>query len=133
MSFSNSFGAAKAYGEVALQSGIAASSPHKLVDMLFDGLIDSINRGRGAMARGEVEEKGKALGKAARILEEGLKAGLNLEQGGELADNLRNVYDFCIIELTNANLKNDEKKLLEVLKVIEPIASAWKEIGPQVH
>jgi flagellar protein FliS len=133
MSFSNSFGAAKAYGEVALQSGIAASSPHKLVDMLFDGLIDSINRGRGAMARGEVEEKGKALGKAARILEEGLKAGLNLEQGGELADNLRNVYDFCIIELTHANLKNDEKKLLEVLKVIEPIASAWKEIGPQVH
>lgn len=133
MSFSNSFGAAKAYGEVALQSGIAASSPHKLVDMLFDGLIDSINRGRGAMARGEVEEKGKALGKAARILEEGLKAGLNLEQGGELADNLRNVYDFCIIELTNANLKNDEKKLLEVLKVIEPIASAWKEIGPQMH
>lgn len=133
MSFSNSFGAAKAYGEVALQSGIAASSPHKLVDMLFDGLIDSINRGRGAMARGEVEEKGKALGKAARILEEGLKAGLNLEQGGELADNLRNVYDFCIIELTHANLKNDENKLLEVLKVIEPIASAWKEIGPQVH
>jgi flagellar protein FliS len=133
MSFSNSFGAAKAYGEVALQSGIAASSPHKLVDMLFDGLIDSINRSRGAMARGEVEEKGKALGKAVRILEEGLKAGLNLEQGGELADNLRNVYDFCIIELTHANLRNDEKKLLEVLKVIEPIASAWKEIGPQVH
>lgn len=133
MSFSSSFSAAKAYGEVAVQSGIAASSPHKLIDMLFDGLIDSINKGRGAMARGEVEEKGKALGKAARILEEGLKAGLNLEQGGELADNLRNIYDFCIVELTTANLKNDENKLEDVLKIIEPIANAWKEIAPQVH
>ncbi|WP_284335602.1 flagellar export chaperone FliS [Comamonas sp. NoAH] len=133
MSFTSSFSAAKTYGEVAVQSGIAASSPHKLIDMLFEGLIDSINKGRGAMARGEVEEKGKALGKAARILEEGLKAGLNLEQGGELADNLRNIYDFCIVELTTANLKNDEHKLEDVLKIIEPIASAWKEIGPQVH
>jgi len=110
MSFSNSFGAAKAYGEVALQSGIAASSPHKLVDMLFDGLIDSINRSRGAMARGEVEEKGKALGKAVRILEEGLKAGLNLEQGGELADNLRNVYDFCIIEIDSCQFDEMMKR-----------------------
>ena len=133
MSFSSPFRAAKAYGEVAVQSGIAASSPHKLIDMLFDGLIDSINKARGALSRGEIDEKGKALGKAARILEEGLKAGLNLEQGGELADNLRNVYDFCIVELTQANLKNDEKKLVDVLKIIEPIASAWKEIGPQVH
>lgn len=101
--------------------------------MLFDGLIDSINKARGAMARGDIEEKGKAIGKAARILEEGLKAGLNLEQGGELAANLRNIYDFCIVELTVANLKNDEAKLVEVLKIIEPVASAWKEIGPQAH
>ena len=133
MNFSSSFSAAKAYGEVAIQSGIAASSPHKLIDMLFDGLIDSINKARGAIARGEIAEKGTAIGKAVRILEEGLKAGLNLEQGGELALNLRNLYDYCIIELTNANLKNDEQKLLEILKIIEPVSNAWKEIAPQVH
>lgn len=85
------------------------------------------------MERGDIAEKGRALGKAARILEEGLKAGLNMEQGGELADNLRNLYDFCIIELTSANLHNNEQKLIEVLNVIEPLASAWKEIGAQAH
>lgn len=129
MNFHRSFQAAKAYGEVAVQSGVSEASPHKLVQMLFDGLIQSINGARGALARGEISEKGRLIGKCVRILEEGLKAGLNQENGGELAANLLSIYDFCIIELTKANLHNDSEALDMVLKTIEPVASAWHEIA----
>ena len=129
MNFSRSFHAAKAYGEVAVQSSVSEASPHKLVEMLFDGLIQSINGARGAFARGDVSEKGRLIGKSVRILEEGLKAGLNHENGGELAANLQSVYDFCILELTKANLHNNAEILDTVLKIIEPIASAWHEIA----
>lgn len=129
MNFSRSFHAAKAYGEVAVQSGVSEASSHKLVEMLFDGLIQSINGARGALARGDIQEKGRLIGKSVRILEEGLRAGLNHENGGELAANLSSIYSFCIIELTKANLHNDAAILDMVLKTIEPIASAWHEIA----
>lgn len=129
MNFSRSFHAAKTYGEVAVQSGVSEASPHKLVEMLFEGLIQSLNGARGAFARGDISEKGRLIGKSVRILEEGLKAGLNHENGGELAANLQSVYDFCILELTKANLHNNAESLDTVLKTIEPIASAWHEIA----
>jgi flagellar secretion chaperone FliS len=69
-----------------------------------------------------------AIGKAVRLLEEGLKAGLNMEQGGELAQNLRGMYSYCIVRLTHANLRNDAAALAEVSSLIEPVADSWQQI-----
>ena len=129
MNFSRSFHAAKAYGEVAVQSGVSEASPHKLVEMLFEGLIQSINGARGAFARGDVSEKGRLIGKSVRILEEGLKGGLNRAQGGELAANLGSLYDYCVQRLTLANLRNDAAPIEEVLTLMSPVAKSWQEIG----
>lgn len=70
--------------------------------MLFDALFQNLNAARGAMDRGEIEEKGRYLGKAVRILQEGLAAGLDLEKGGELAMNLKMLYDYLVKQLTQA-------------------------------
>lgn len=120
--------AASAYKSVAVETGVQGADPHQLVGMLFDALLQSMNLARGAMQRGDVQTKGKALGKAVRILEEGLKAGLNPRDGGELAHNLRAVYDFGIQRLTQANMHNDDKLVVEVAALIEPIAQSWKDI-----
>ncbi len=80
--------AASAYRQVGVQSGVNSASPHMLIKMLFDGLIQSLNAARGALQRGDIAEKGRQIGKAVRILEEGLKGGLNPAQGGEIAGNL---------------------------------------------
>lgn len=120
---------AGAYRQVGVQSGIESASPHQLVQMLFDGLFLALNTARGAMQREDVEEKGQQIGKAVRILEEGLKGGLNMAQGGELAANLRALYDFSISRLTQANLRNDVGMLEEVVKVLAPVAQGWKEIA----
>lgn len=121
--------AASAYRQVGVQSGIDGASPHMLIKMLFDGLVQSLNAARGAMQRGEVEEKGRHLGKAVRILEEGLKGGLNPAQGGELVVNLRALYDYCIKRLTLANLRNDVSLVEEVVELIAPVAQSWDQIG----
>ena len=120
--------AAAAYKRVAADTSVQGADPHQLVSMLFDTLLQSLVRARGALKTRDIAAKGAAIGKAVRILEEGLKAGLNMEQGGELAQNLRAVYDYSILRLTQANLRNDDAALAEVVALIEPVADSWKQI-----
>lgn len=122
--------AATAYRQVGVQSAIDGASPHMLIKMLFDGLTLSLNAARGALHRGDTEEKGRQIGKAVRILEEGLKAGLNPAQGGQLASNLQALYDYCVSRLTLANVRNDVTLIEEVSVLIAPVAQSWSEIGP---
>lgn len=121
--------AANAYRQVGVQSGIDGATPHQLIQMLFDGLMQSLHAARGAMQRGDVELKGRQLGKAVLILEEGLRGALDPAQGGEVAVNLGALYGYCVTRLTQANLRNDEALLAEVIALIDPVAQSWKQIG----
>ena len=123
---------ANAYRMVGVETGVVTGSPHQLVAMLFQGLMDSVAQARGAMAQGNVEAKGKAIGRAVRIIEEGLKAGLDAKAGGQLAADLRDLYDYVTLRLTQANLRNDAKALEECRSLIEPLQSAWLSIAAQV-
>lgn len=126
---STSSRAASAYRQVGVQSGVDGASPHMLIKMLFDGLIQSLNAARGALQRGDVPEKGRQIGKAVRILEEGLKGGLDPAQGGDIARNLAALYDYCVSRLTLANVRNDLALVEEVVHLITPVAQSWSEIG----
>ena len=121
--------AANAYRQVGVQSGLESASPHRLIQMLFDGLLQNLNTAIGALQRGDIELKGQQIGRAVRILEEGLKGGLNRELGGELATNLGALYDYCVQRLTVANLRNDAAAVEEVVALMSPVAKSWQEIG----
>lgn len=120
--------AASAYQRIATETSVQAADPHQLVGLLFDALLRSIAAARGALARHDTAAKGEALGKAVRIIEEGLKAGLNLREGGEIARNLHQLYGYSVLRLTQANLHNDAAALEEVSQLIEPLAESWKLI-----
>ena len=120
--------AAAAYQRIAAETSVQGANPHQLVGLLYDALLQSIATARGALARGDIAAKGVAIGKSVRIIEEGLKAGLNLQQGGELAANLHRMYGYAVMRLTQANVRNDEAALEEVSRIIEPLADAWKQI-----
>jgi flagellar protein FliS len=122
---------AAAYKRVGLETSVDKADPHQLVNMLFEGLIQSVGMARASLARGDLAGKGEQILKAVRILDEGLKPSLNLEQGGEIAANLRDLYAYCVMRLTQANLRNDDAALGDVLRVIEPLAQGWKQIGGQ--
>jgi flagellar protein FliS len=95
--------------------------------------MESIVQARGAMRNGEIEKKGKAISRAARIVEEGLKASLNVAEGGALARDLNNLYDYLAKRLTLANLRNDEALLDECAQLVEPLRQAWRDIGTRVE
>lgn len=123
---------ANAYQQIGLETATAGATPHKLIALLFDGFQDAVARARGAMQARQIEAKGRAIGHAARIVEEGLKAGLNLKDGGKIAADLDALYAYIGMRLTYANLHNDEAALDECARLIEPVRSAWAEIGPRV-
>ncbi|MEH3086282.1 MAG: flagellar export chaperone FliS [Xylophilus ampelinus] len=111
------------------QSSAEGASPHQLINLLFDGLLVSLRSAQACLVRGDLAAKGEHIGKAVRFLEEGLKGGLNLAEGGELALNLRNLYDYCVRSLTLANLRNDAAPIAEVLGLVETLADGWRGIA----
>ena len=108
-----------------------ASYSLRIIALMFDGLLQALSKAQAAMARGDVAVKGEQIGKALRILDEGLLSGLDEARGGELAVNLRLLYTYSANRLSLANLHNDVKPLNEVVALIEPVAQSWQQIREQ--
>lgn len=120
---------ASAYRKVSVETSVDQADPHHLVDMLFDGLLHAVGAARAALQRGDIKAKCQHIVTAVRILEEGLKGGLNLEGGGDLAANLMDLYNYCVLRLTQANARNDDLALEEVVRLISQLADGWRQIG----
>lgn len=121
--------AVDAYAEVGVETGVAAADPHKLILMLFDGTLAAIAGARVAMGRGEIGAKGTAIGKAIAIIDGGLKASLDADAGGELAQRLSTLYDYMLRQLVAANLRNESVLLDEVSRLLNELRGAWAQIG----
>ena len=120
-----------AYRQVGIETGASTASAHQLIQMLFDGFRDAVAEARGALLAGRIETKQRAIVRAVRIVNEGLTQGLNLEGGGNLANDLQALYSYVAIRLTHANVHNDMAALEECDRLMEPLRSAWLAIGPQ--
>jgi flagellar protein FliS len=125
----NGFGE-RAYKTMAVESGVGAADPHALTLMLYDGALEAVRLAQGHMAAGRVAEKGAALAKAARIVEEGLKASVDRAAGGQIAERLVELYDYLTMRLLQANLRNDRQALAEVMRLLDELRSAWAQIKP---
>lgn len=120
------------YHEVGVQTAVSEASAHQLVAMLYDGLLDAIAQARGAIQSNQVEARTRAISRATRIVDEGLKSALNLAEGGELARRLDKLYGYVAMRLTEANLRNDAEALIECAELISPLREAWTSIAAQV-
>lgn len=124
---------ASAYARVGVESGVISASPHQLIVMLFDGAKASIRAARIHIEAGNITEKGKSISKALEIVNGGLAAALDAERGGEVAQNLASLYDYIARLLLSANRQNEVAKLDEAERLLDDIASAWREIDPQAQ
>lgn len=126
----NSSVALKNYGHVKINAAIAGASPHALVQMLYEGLLERIAQMKGAVAQKDIELKGKRVNQAIAIVS-GLRESLNPDdQGGSLAVRLDGLYDYIQRALWRAHLENDLDKLDECTQLILEISTAWKQIAP---
>ena len=120
------------YRDLDLETSVAQADPHKLIEMLFDGAASAIAQARRALSEGRIPAKGEATGRAVRILDEGLKASLDA-RGGELAANLKSLYEYMSHRLLQANLSNDDAKYAEVSRMLDQLRDSWKRIASQVR
>ncbi|WP_237044990.1 flagellar export chaperone FliS [Aquipseudomonas alcaligenes] len=124
----NAMAALKQYQTVNTQAQVHEASPHRLVQLLMEGGLTRIAQARGALERGDVGLKGQLIGKTVAIIG-GLRGGLDLEQGGELAANLDGLYDYMIFRLIDANLYDDVVPLDEVAGLLRNVKAGWDAIG----
>jgi len=121
---------AGAYRQVGVTTGVAAATPHQLVLMLFDGFDEALAQALGSLRDGAIESKCKAITRAGRIVDEGLRANLDLSAGGALAADLRELYAYVSLRLVKANLHNDAAGIDECRRLMQPLREAWASIAP---
>ncbi len=124
----NAMTAMRQYQSVNNQAQVIEASPHRLIQMLMEGGLTRLAQARGAMERNQTALKGELVSKAIAIVG-GLRQGLNVEQGGELAVNLDNLYAYMTTRLMEANLKNDPAILEEVSDLLREVKTGWDAIA----
>jgi len=115
------------YRQQQVQHEVDQASPVKLILLLYDREVFLLRQALVKLKEGDVAKKGEALLKATDILSE-FKAILNLEEGGDLAAQLDNLYTFMVQQLTVANHENNPEPITAVLKIVEELREGWREL-----
>ena len=119
--------ALESYGSVKVVTGVSGANSVQLIQMLFDGLLESLSAAKGHITHGDISEKSKALGRASRIVL-GLQNALDHDKGGELATNLHELYMYCTRRVLHANMHNDVAAIDEVYSLMSDIRQAWETV-----
>lgn len=126
MTFYKSKEALKQYRNLGLTSEIGQASPHRLIQLLFEGAITHLLRANAAIERNAYEEKARFIDKSVAIIS-GLRSSLDMSQG-ELPENLDRLYEYMSFRLLEASQDNDPKKVGEVVELLKTIKSGWDDI-----
>jgi len=112
------------------QSQVETASPAQLVVMLYDGAIRFLTIAREKMAAGEIEVRHVNIVKAQNIIVE-LLSSLNMREGGDLAGNLQRVYTYMLQQLVDANMRDRQQPLDEVIAMFRELRESWVEVALQ--
>lgn len=126
------FAVAQAYKKVDTYSGVEDADSHRLIELLLTGALTHIATAKGHIARRKIGEKCTSISKTIAILD-GLRASLNTDLGGDIAENLDNLYEYMQRRLALANVDDNPSILDEVTSLIGEIKGAWASIRVEVR
>jgi flagellar protein FliS len=122
------------YRSVSSHGLVADATPARLVQIMFEHILAELAAAQGCALRiesnlplKEVIAKGKALGKAIRLINQ-LNATLDMERGQQIAQNLRDLYLYMLDRLTLANVTNDPRIISEVASLVQKLKTGWDQI-----
>ncbi len=117
------------YQQIGLESEVRGADPRHLITLLFDGAETALNNAQAQLANNDFRGKSESISKAISIIIEGLSASLNMNEGGQLAQNLAALYDYMVRRLIHANIHKDTVAIREVQGLLSEIGGAWKMMG----
>jgi len=109
------------------ETAVSTQNRGRLIVMLYDGAIKFLRQALDDLRRGDMVAKGRHINKAQDILFE-LNTVLDMEKGGQIAQNLRALYNFMQRHLTQANIRKDSKMIEEVIALLEELNQSWRAI-----
>jgi flagellar protein FliS len=108
--------------------GVLTQTPGQLIVMLYDGAIKALRQAIVAIEAKDYTRKSQCFGKAIAILHE-LNVSLDMDAGGEIADDLRRLYLFMIRQLNEASIQLNTTQTEQVVSLLNELNSAWKQIA----
>jgi flagellar protein FliS len=112
----------------AYQDAAIITQPRgRLIVLLYEGAIKFLRLAITEIEANNWEAKGRHINRAIDIINE-LYVVLDMEAGGEIAQNLRGLYAFMIRHLSQANVKRDAKMIQEVINLLAELNDGWKAI-----
>jgi flagellar protein FliS len=128
----NAIAALAQYGQMKNDTQTMYASPHQLILMLFDGAIEAMSMTIGAIQHKNIELRSKQSTRAIAIIN-GMRECLDMESGGELADNLYSLYQYMAQELFRAGIKNDVETIQGIQNMLKDIRDSWEKIPLDMH
>lgn len=121
------------YRQIDVESDVRGADPHRLIVLLFDGAESALQKALIQLEANDFAGKSDSLIKATDIILSGLSASLNTEEGGDLANNLKALYDYMVSRLIHANIHKDPAAIREVQRLLGEISGAWREMGENLR
>ncbi|MDX2464440.1 MAG: flagellar export chaperone FliS [Porticoccus sp.] len=124
--------AVNAYQAVQVDAAVLGATPHELIAKLLSKAIESTLAAKQFMIEGNISAKGENINIAIAIIRDGLLGSLNMEEGGDLAKKLSELYEHMSVCLLKAHAQNDAALLDDVVSILRQIKSGWDGIKEQV-
>ncbi len=107
---------------------VSSADPKALIIMLYDGAIRFLTEAKGYLNSFKTYDKAnERILRAQDIITE-LMLSLDMKRGGEIADNLLNLYSYMKKSLLEANMNKQEKPIAEVIKILSELKEAWENM-----
>ena len=128
----NSLVALSQYGKIKDDTQTMYASPHQLMLMLFDGALEAMSLNIAAIQNNDFELRSKQNTRSINIIN-GMRECLDMETGGELANNLYSLYEYMTKELFRASFKNDADTVQNIQTMLKDIRGSWEKIPLNMH
>ena len=115
-----------AYANTEIETGVAVASSRELLIYTYERIVDCLHRAHAQLKNGE--DCADVIDRALLLIEKGLRACLDFEAGGEIANNLSIIYDWASRELLRARIRKEPELIADVERVLVPLVEAWRAI-----
>ena len=112
-----------------LVNKVETASPLMLIIMLYDEAIKMCTLAVEDMGTNKESVHNKLI-KAQKIITE-LTVSLNMDAGGEVAENLKSLYVYLHMRLVESNIENSADKVNEVLRILKDLREAWHTVNQE--
>lgn len=122
---------AQQYASTAVETAVSEATPHKLIEMLYDGALKNLKLTKVFIENKDFEKKSEFSNKALSILN-ALRAGVDVEKGGDVAANLYDLYDYCYRGTFEGVTNNSIEKMDEIIGHIAGLKDSWQQMPEEI-